>query len=203
MATIESTILDAFEPPPLPVMRFSVEQYHRMIREGYFDEEDRFELLEGWIVPKMTRKPPHDVAIGLAQDALQGLVPEGWHIRGQSALTTAESEPEPDLAVVRGRRRDYVERHPGPGDMALVVEVADSSLSRDRGIKQRIYARARVPVYWIINLVDRVIEVYDEPTGPAASPSFANRRDFGPGDAVPVVLDGREVGHIAAGDLLP
>lgn len=203
MATVESTFLDAFEPPPGPVMRFTVEQYHRMIREGYFDDEARFELLEGWIIPKMTRNPPHDVALVLAQQAFGALVPAGWHLRGQSAVTTAESEPEPDLAVVRGEARDYLDRHPGPGDMALVVEVADSSLGRDRGLKQRIYARARVPSYWIVNLAERVVEVYGGPSGPAPAPGYASRRDHGPDDAVPVVIDGREVGRVAVRDLLP
>ncbi len=120
MATIETPSLDPFEPPPRPVLRFTVETYHRMIREGLFDD-DACELLEGWIVPKMTRNPPHDVAIGLAQDALQGRIPEGWHLRAQSALTTAESEPEPDLAIVRGRRRDYLDRHPGPDDDVPII----------------------------------------------------------------------------------
>jgi Uma2 family endonuclease len=203
MATVESTFLSMFEPPPVPVIRFSVAQYHRLIDQGYFNDDDRFELLEGWIVPKMTRNPPHDVAIDLATDVLRNLTPRGWRVRGQSAVTTAESEPEPDLAVVRGDARDYVERHPGPGDMALVVEVADSSLGRDRGIKKRIYARAGVPVYWIVNLAERIVEVYTDPTGPGEAPTFANRRDFGPDEAVPVVIDGREVGRVVARDLLP
>ena len=152
-----------FEPPPVPVRRFSVDEYHRLIRDGYFDDRERIELLEGWIVPKMTKNPAHDVAIDLGQEVLRGVVPGGWRVRGQSAVTTKDSEPEPDLAVVRGQVRDYRDRHPGPGDMALVVEVADSSLSRDRGLKLRIYAKAGVPVYWIVNLVDGLVEVYTEP----------------------------------------
>ncbi len=191
---------DPFEPPPVPVRRFSVDEYHRLIRDGYFDAGERIELLEGWIVPKMTRNPPHDVAIDLAQEALRGLVPGGWRVRGQSAVTTIDSEPEPDLAIVRGRARDYRDRHPGPEDMALVVEVADSSLGRDRGLKLRIYARAGVPVYWIVNLVDQSIEVYTDPDG---SGVYLRRQDYRAGERLPLVLDGREVGPVDPAALLP
>jgi Uma2 family endonuclease len=127
----------------------------------------------------------------------------GWHCRSQSATTTADSEPEPDLAVIRGSERDYLTRHPGPADMALAVEVSESSLPRDRSHKTRIYARAAVPVYWIINLVDLQVEVYTDPTGPDPAPVYRTRRDYRPGDLVPFVMDGRELGPIPTQDLLP
>src|SRR5438270_1483781 len=150
--------------PPLPVRRFTVEEYHQMIQAGVLGEDDDVELLEGWIVPKMPRNPPHDTMISIVMDdVLTRRLPGGYHCRGQSAITTAESEPEPDIAVVRGPKRDYLTRHPGPVDMVLVVEVSDSSLPRDRTIKVRIYAAAAVPVYWIINLVDQQVEVYTDP----------------------------------------
>ncbi|MBI4601156.1 MAG: Uma2 family endonuclease [Planctomycetes bacterium] len=117
-------------------------------------------------------------------------------------ITTAESEPEPDLAVVRGPASRYARSHPGPEDVAFLVEVADTTLVRDRGFKGRIYARARVPIYWIVNLVDRQIEVYTGPSGPAEEPGFSSRRDYSLGEAVPVVLEGREIGRIAVKDLL-
>jgi putative restriction endonuclease len=85
----------------------------------------------------------------------------------------------------------------------LIAEVADSSLRRDRGWKKRLYARARVAVYWIVNLVDRQIEVYTEPTGPVKRPDYRQRADYKPGDKVPVVLDGREVARLAVNDILP
>lgn len=202
MSTVSpaSRLDEAYEPPPVPVRRFSVEEYHRLILDGYFGEDERVELLEGWIVPKMTRNPAHDVAIDLAQEVLRGLVPEGWRVRGQSAVTMPDSEPEPDLAVVRGRARDYRDRHPGPDDMALVVEVADSSLGRDRGLKRKIYARAGVPAYWIVNLVDRTVEVYSEPE---ESGAYRQRRDYRAGERLPVVLDGQVVGEVDPEALLP
>ena len=154
-----------------------------MIQAGILGEDDNVELLEGWIVPKMARNPAHDAMISMIMiDVLPPRLPKGWFCRGQSAITTTDSEPEPDIAVVRGTPRDYLARHPGPADMVLVIEVAESSLPRDRSHKGRIYAAASVPVYWIINLVDPQVEVYTDPTGPDAcaglsrAPGLPSRR---------------------------
>jgi Uma2 family endonuclease len=190
--------------PPVPVRRFTVDEYHRMIQAGILGEDDAVELLEGWIVPKMPKSPPHEAVISWVMNRrLVPRLPVGWFCRSQSAVTTAESEPELDIAVVRGSELDYMARHPGPADMALVVEVADSSLVRDRSHKVRIYARASVPVYWIINLLDGQVEVYTDPTGPDAGPVYRTRHDYRPGDMVPFVVDGRELGPIPAQELLP
>lgn len=118
-------------------------------------------------------------------------------------MTTSDSEPEPDLGIIRGDIRNCVDHHPGPADSALIVEIADSSLRRDRGRKKRIYAGAAVRVYWIVNLVDRQIEVYTDPTGPGDKPDYRQHDDFGPGSAVPVVIDGKEIGRLNVADLLP
>ena len=80
----------------------AVEEYQRLVEAGILTESDRVELLEGWIVPKLTRKPPHDCAIELVAAALQALLPPGWRLRIQSAVETADSQPEPDVAVVYG-----------------------------------------------------------------------------------------------------
>jgi Uma2 family endonuclease len=189
--------------PPEPVRRLTVDEYHQMIRAGILKEDDPFELLEGWLVPKMTRNPPHDLALGLTEDEITRLLPAAWFRRGQSAVTTLDSEPEPDVAVVRGPRRRFGQRHPGPEDMALVIEVADSSLQRDRTTKWRLYARAGIPVYWIVNLPEARVEVYTDPTGPADAPAYRQRQDYGPGDSVPLVLDGQPIGQIPVQNLLP
>ncbi len=184
--------------------RFTVDEYHRMIHAGILTEDDRVELLEGWIVAKMPRNPAHDTALALVQAALSAVLPPAWICRGQSAVTTADSEPEPDMAVVRGPIRRYATGHPGPADMGLVVEVADSTLARDRTLKARLYARAAVPVYWIVNIPDRQIEVYTDPSGPdAADPAYRQRRDFAADDAVPLVLEGRTTATIPVSELLP
>jgi Uma2 family endonuclease len=202
IATPEAPALDSFVPPPGPVRRFTVEEYHRLIDSGFFRHDERFELLEGWIVTKTARKPPHDVAIELASEAIGAVLPAGWRIRIQCAITTADSEPEPDLAVVRGAARDYVDHHPGPADIALIVEVAESSLHQDRHWKGRVYARAGIGCYWIVNLTDRCVEVHDDPTGPEAEPRYRRVRTFGAGDAVELVIGGRAAA-IAVADLLP
>src|SRR5207253_1578278 len=129
-------------PPsfPIPLRRFSVEEYHRMIDAGVFGEEERFELLEGLIVSKMPGRPPRDMAIETCTASLLGCLPRAWRNRTQSAIRMADSEPEPDVVLVAGAIRDYEDRHPGPGDLALVIEVADSSLISDRLQKGRVYA---------------------------------------------------------------
>jgi hypothetical protein len=188
---------------PYPVRRFTVDEYHQMAAAGVLCGEDRVELLEGWITPKMmTHNPLHDGSIDLLDEALRQWLPTGWRIRTQSAISTVDSEPEPDLVVVRGSSRDFLERHPGPDLIGLVVEVADSSLDRDRN-KRRLYARASIPIYWILNLVDRQLEVYRQPSGPVAEPAYREATVHNPGDTATVVIGGQPRGKVAVADLLP
>lgn len=190
-------------PPPFPVHRFTVEEYHRLIDAGILTEDDRVELLEGWIVPKMTHRPRHDATIQIVRRRLSRVFVEGWDIRVQSAVTTDDSEPEPDVAAVRGDERTYLTGHPGPQDIGLLVEIAESSLQQDRVEKGRVHARARVGVYWIINLIDRQIEVYSDPTGPDPAPRYRRGQVYTGDQLVPVMVDGREITRIPAAELLP
>jgi Uma2 family endonuclease len=189
--------------PDVPIYRLTVEQYHAIARAGILDEDAPVELLEGWLVQKMTQNPPHVLAVGLLYDALVASVPGDWHVRAGNPVATADSEPEPDLAVIRGSRRDYRDRHPGPQDAALVIEVADTSLRQDRETKKRVYARAGIAVYWLVNLIERQIEVYTEPASAADPPDYGQRRDYGPDASVPVVLGGVEVGSLRVAEFLP
>jgi hypothetical protein len=182
---------------------FTVAEYEQMVQRGIITEDDNVELLEGWIIGKMGHNPPHDGAIQLMDAALRNVLPEGRCVRVQSVLTTADSQPEPDLAVVKGGVRAFLSRHPNSSDTDLVVESAEATLEKDRTLKGRLYARAGIVCYWILNLVDRQIEVYTDPTGPVADPQYRSRQDYRPGDAVPLVLDGREVARLAVADLLP
>jgi Uma2 family endonuclease len=191
------------EIPEVPIYRLTVAQYHAMAQAGILGEDDPVELLEGWLVRKMTKYPPHTLGTLLVRRALERLLPDRWYVNSQEPITTSESEPEPDVFVARGNPRDYGERHPGPAETPLVIEVADSSLHQDRSTKKRIYARAGIAAYWIVNLVERKIEVYLEPTGDADAPDYGVRQLYGPADVVPVVLDGVEVGHIPVQQLLP
>ncbi len=188
---------------PDVMWRFSVEHYHAMIQAGILTEDDPVELLEGWLVTKMSKNPKHRISTRRARKALERIVPPGWYVDSQEPLTTANSEPEPDGMIARGETDQYPDRHPGPQDVALVVEVADSSLQRDRSLKKRLYAAAGIPVYWIVNLIDGQLEVYTDPSGPAEQPDYRQQRHYGSADTVPVVIEAREVGHIAVRDLLP
>lgn len=202
MATAPTLRLSESSKQYRPVHRFSVDQYENMALIGFLTAEDRVELLEGVIVDKMTQNPPHNVAIDLVRDALQDLLPKGWRLREQKAIRLKKSEPEPDLAVVRGPVTRYAKRHPVASDVAASIEVSDSSLSDDRERKGRIYARAGIPVYWIVNLVNRQVEVYTEPKG-GRKPSYQECQNYGPGESIPVTIAGKQVGTVAVDDLLP
>jgi Uma2 family endonuclease len=182
------------------VCRFSVEQYHHMLRAGILREDDPLELLDGWLVPKMMKNPPHRVVTELVRKAFERIVPSGWFVSSQDPVTLAASEPEPDVAVIRGQLRDYLQRHPGPHEVALVVEVADVSLELDQTTKKRLYAQAGIPFYWIVNLRDRRVEVYSEPS---ETSDYQRRRDFADAATIPVVIGEITVGEIAASDILP
>jgi Uma2 family endonuclease len=180
-----------------------VEQYHAMIRADIVTEDDPVELLEGWLVTKHSKTPRHSVVTQLIRETLARLLSSGWYVDSHEPLTTVDSEPEPDVMVVRGETREYLDRHPGPEDIALVVEVADSSLQRDRSLKKRLYAAAGIPVYWIVNLLANQIEVYSDPSGPAEKPDYQQQQNYSLADVVPVVIEGREVGRLAVQDLMP
>ncbi|MDB5307568.1 MAG: Uma2 family endonuclease [Gemmataceae bacterium] len=182
---------------------FTVDEYDRLIETGFLTKHDRVELLEGYVVLKIPGDPPHEFATTALYRRLDRLVPPGWVTRCQQGVSLADSKPEPDVAVARGDERDYVARQPGPTDLGLVAEVSDSSLDRDLQDKTRIYARDWVPEYWIVNLVDRRVEVYTDPTGPADDPRYHTLRVFAPGSAVPVELDGVTVGMISVDELMP
>jgi Uma2 family endonuclease len=181
----------------------SVERYHALIRTSILTDDDAVELLEGWLVLKTPKSPPHRVVTGLTRETLPRVVPAGWFVNSHQPVTLEDSEPEPDVAVVRGEARHYADRHPGPQDVGLIVEVAESTLQRDQGLKKRLYARANIPVYWIVNLPEHQMEVYTDPTGPADDPDYRQRQNYALADDVPVVIDGREVGRLHVRDLMP
>src|SRR4051812_12686815 len=165
MASIVSPVV-VFDPmiaPPEPVKRWTVAEYHELIRLGVLKQDDPYELIEGWLVTKMTKNPPHESTIDLLNELLTEMLPKPWRCRIQSSITLADGEPEPDLVVVPGPASRYRSRHPGSADVALVIEVSDSTLARDRGMKLRTYARAGIAHYWIVDLEHSQIDVFSSP----------------------------------------
>ena len=193
----------ACEIPAEQFWRISVENYHEMLRADIIQSGDPVELLEGWLVVKMAKNPPHVVAVRLMRAALEAIMPGVWNTLLQDPITLEDSEPEPDVALVRGRPRDNLQHHPGPAEIGLIVEVAAAALLRDRSLKKRIYARAGIAEYWIVNLKDRQIEVYSSPTGSADEPDYLQQQTFTSEQSVTLRLDGQNIGEIAVSDLLP
>ncbi len=201
MSTVSSTVAPpAPEWVPAPLYRLSLEKYEAMVDSGVFTARDRLHLINGFLVAKTTQKPPHSTADDLCGAALVPLIPAGWYVRPAKPIRLPDqvSKPEPDRCVVRGTIRDYGNRDPVAADVALVVEVSDSSLSDDRKLA-RIYGAGGIPAYWIVNLVDRQVEVYTLPY----ADGYHARQDFACGQLLPVVIDGAEVGRIAVVDILP
>jgi Uma2 family endonuclease len=155
----------------LAVHRWTRREYARLIDHGLLDEDDPIELLDGLLLVKEPQSSPHRTAVGLVAKALERAFGDGWFVQVQSPIGLDDrSEPEPDVCVVRGSLRDYVDAH--PTHPALVVEVALSGLRVARGRKATAYARGGIADYWIVNLIDRVVEIHREP----ARPGPARRR---------------------------
>jgi len=144
-------------------------EYERLIDLGAFGPEDRLELLGGQLVVREPQGHLHSTGIRLVARALRTAFGPSWNIDAQLPVSLdEESEPEPDVAVVAGGPRDYVASH--PTRPVLVVEVALANLALDRGEKASLYARSGLADYWIVNLVDNVLEVYRLPEADPDSP---------------------------------
>lgn len=196
----ESPPLDSFVRPPFPVRRWSVAEYEELTERGFLTADDKVELLEGWIVPQMTHNAPHDSTIARLVEELYDFVRRQWRLRTQSAIHTADSVPEPDVAVVPGPIGRFDQQRPTLGDVQLVIEVAHATLSRDRR-KRAIYAAASIPVYWIVNLKRRTVEVYSQPDADARK--YTAEQVFDEHQSVPVVVDGQVICEVRVERILP
>jgi Uma2 family endonuclease len=142
-------------------------RYDRLVDVGIFGPEDRVELLDGLLVAREPQGERHATVVGLVRAALEKAFGSGYHIREEKPIALDDqSEPEPDVVVVPGRLRDYLTAH--PSRPVLIVEVAETSLALDRLRKGGLYARARISDYWVVNLVDEILEVH---RGPVRIPS--------------------------------
>jgi Uma2 family endonuclease len=191
-----------FLPSPDQVYRLTVDQYDRMVRDGTLTEHDPVELLGGVLVRKMPQNPDHVWAVDELAEALAACQTGDWHVRKEHPVRIPDyDEPEPDLAIVKGARAAFRGRHPGPTDLYQVIEGGNTTVGDDQGVRKERYARAGIPVYWILNLRDGRVEVYTNPD--RAVGNYQSRVDYGPGEEAPVHIDGQEVCRIAVADLLP
>ena len=155
-----SGIIEVGDKPMLH--RWTRTRYEEMVAVDLFGPEDKVELLNGQIVEMSPQDTRHAVTVRLVERALNQAFPSGYDVRGQLPFALDDaSEPEPDVAVVPGEPRDYLDSHPSKA--ALLVEVAESSLNYDRSEKLKAYARNGIPDYWIVNLTDRQVEVHRKP----------------------------------------
>jgi Uma2 family endonuclease len=165
----QAALLKPAKQPAPARRRFTLEEYHWLVQQGFF-REDRVELIGGEIVHMAPTGPEHSTTKSRLLLALMPLVGTGRHLRVDDPLTLGDQEPVPDVAVVPGSPEDYRQAH--PSSALLVIEVADTSLEYDRTVKASLYASAGIPEYWVVNLVERRLEVYREPTSPAPEAPF-------------------------------
>jgi len=175
--------------------RWTRAQYEQAVDAGVFGEDDRVELITGHVVERSPQNAAHATAVTLIDYALRTALPSSCFMRIQLPLAlSADSEPEPDIAVVKGSPADFAEAH--PDSALLVVEVSSRSLAFDRSEKQSVYAQAGIPRYWIANLEEGVLEIYEDPAGGR----YRTVHTLEPSDAVPVPGTDETV---PVGDLLP
>lgn len=143
--------------------RFSVDEYEAMIRRGILSEDDRVELIRGEIIEKMPIGDEHSASVKKLNRILSGLVGDRAIVSVQDPIRLEDSEPEPDIALLRPRSDFYASGKPQASDVLLLIEVADTSLEFDRTVKRPLYAQAGIQELWIVNLADRSVEIYRQP----------------------------------------
>jgi Uma2 family endonuclease len=182
--------------PAVAVRRFTREEYDRMVEVGLFGAEEHLELIDGEVVETSPQGSRHSTVVRLAEVAMTRVFGRGFDVRAQMPLALDErSEPEPDVAVVAGEIRDYLDAHPTRA--LLVIEVADSTLDFARGRKLALYARNGVPELWIINLIDNSVEIHRDPAGSA----YRSLQVLTPGERVSPLAAPQ--GAVLIADLLP
>jgi Uma2 family endonuclease len=194
-----SVSIQTLSPPadstPPELHRLDLQTYHEMIRQGLLKSSDRVVLLDGLIVKKMPKGPKHVATTMRIYSHLDRSLPPGWHVRKEDPVMLprgpdGDSEPEPDVTVVRGPPADYEDRHPGPDDIVAIIEVADSSLANDRYALRR-FAWAGIPTVWIVNLRSQNVEIYTQPSG-GGDPPYRDSVVHGAGDEISIKeADGR------------
>jgi Uma2 family endonuclease len=165
--------------------RFTVATYERMIDLGILKEDDRVELIRGEIIAKMPIGNPHIACVDRLNRLFVRAVGDDAIVSIQSPIRLADSEPEPDVVLKRPRDDFYASGKPGPADILLVIEVADASLDDDREVKSPLYGENGIAEYWIVNLVDRCLEVHRQPRPDG---SYADVRSLRAGQTIEIGL---------------
>jgi hypothetical protein len=190
--TILSQVVSGRAPALEPL---TIEQVEQMMKFGILPDGAPLELIDGVLIHKdrsargedpMTHNPAHAVCLSRLLNVMVAIQGLGFHLRCQLPIALLPTRaPEPDLAIIRGSPEDYRGRHPGPNDIVAVFEVADSSLDYDRA-KQRLYAAAGIPIYWIANLIGNIIEVYERPD--IVTGKYDSQIDYKIGDVIDLSL---------------
>ena len=169
----------------ITIKRFSSTEYHRLIELGFFQENERIELIRGQIIQMAAKGTPHSVCNTLLFGELFTLLQGKATIRHQEPIILGDdSEPEPDIVIVRNRSDRYLDSHPSTTDVLLVIEVSDSTLKYDRETKLAIYAESGINNYWLFNLVANCLEAYSQPYKIQDSFEYAARQIYLPNSAI-------------------
>jgi Uma2 family endonuclease len=165
MTTLKSLPNPTLTVEPTAVKYWTVQDYHRMCELGILDPDERTELINGQIVLMASKGTAHVTSLHLLANALRDQLGDTALVRTQDPIQLDNwSEPEPDLAIARGTILDYADRHPQPSDVELVAEVADSTLKQDCEIKDKLYAQAGIADYWVVDLKNRQLHIFRNPT---------------------------------------
>jgi hypothetical protein len=167
----------------MAITRYSVDDYEEMIRLGVLTENDRVELIRGEIVPKMPIGPKHAGCAKRMNRLFTLTLGEAAVVANQDPVRLPDSEPEPDISLLRPRADFYASGHPQPPDIFLIVEISDSTLADDRNIMLPMYTEAGIIEFWIVNLVDDCLEVY---RGPRPDGTYQERRILRRGESTDI-----------------
>lgn len=142
--------------------QWSIDDYHRIVETGILADR-HVELIQGQIIEMVPEGPDHVYSEETLAEQFRHHLGHQAYVREAKPITLPDSEPQPDLAIVRGTRYQYRQRHPGPGDILLVVEIAKSTLNTDLSRKRDLYASVTIPEYWIVDLRNRQVYRFWEP----------------------------------------
>ena len=178
--------------------RMTKDQFLRVLDSDILDDCEDIEFVEGLLLTNSARTPKHDCTLDILAELFRYLLQEGWRSRTHKTVDLDCGLPEPDISVVFGPFNRYYSHHPSPAEIAFIVEIADTTLTRDRRLKLPGYARNGIAEYWIVNLVDRIVEVYTSPDiSLTGEPIYSSRKDYRNGQTIPVFIRGQEIGQIA------